>query len=158
MRGCRGRWRGALDTWVSGTYTTYRTTPTGPLCVAIAAAFNGAPDAFRDAVLWWSGAMGVPATPTVEGSTVHFSLCARGATSTLPPKPTVSTTLAIVIESSAVTAGEDTPGDVRRMLCAARRVIDDPTLAPILQAEVTSPEQDATVQRSFMAAAAACST
>lgn len=150
--------RGALDTWVSGTYTTYRGTPTGPLCVAIAAAFNGPPDAFRDAVMWWSGAMGTPATPTVDGSTVHFTLCARGATSTLPPEPTVSTTLAIVIESAAVTAGTDSPADVRMMLCAARKVIDDPTLAPILKAEATSPEQDATVQQSFMAAAAACRT
>jgi hypothetical protein len=150
--------RGALDTWVSGTYTTYRMTPTGPLCVAIAAAFNGPPDTFRDAVLWWTGAMGAPATPTVEGSTVHFSLCARGATSTLPPEPSVSTTLAIVIESAAVTTGTDSPADVRMMLCAARKVIDDPSLAPILKAQATSPEQDATVQKSFMAAAAACTT
>ncbi len=148
--------RGSLDTWVSGTYTTYRTAPDGPLCVAIAAAFNGPPEVFRDAVLWWSGAMGMPATPTIEASTVHFSLCARGAASTLPPKPAVSTTLAILIEAAAVPPDADTPQKVQSMLCAARKVIDDAALAPLLQAATSTPEQDATVQRAFMEAAASC--
>ena len=148
--------RGALDTWVSGTYTTYRATPTGPLCVAIAAAFSDRPEVFRDAVMWWSGAMGVPTTATLDGSTVHFSLCARGPASTLPPKPVVSTTLAIVIEAAAVPSEADTPQKVQSMLCAARKVIDDPGLAPLLQAATTTPDQDATLQRAFMEAAASC--
>jgi hypothetical protein len=148
--------RGALDTWVSGTYTTYRASPSGPLCVAIAAAFSGSPEVFRDAVLWWSGAMGFPTTAAIDDRTVHFSLCARGATSTMPPKPLVSTTLAIVIESAAVPTEADTPKKVQSMLCAARKVIDDPQLAPLLQAASTTPEQDATLQRAFMVAAASC--
>jgi hypothetical protein len=148
--------RSALDNWVGGTYTSYRSGPSGPLCVAIAAAFDGPADRFADAVIWWTTAMGSPSTPIVNGQYVTFSLCARGASGALPPQPAVSTTTAILVEATSVAPAGDTPSEVQTLLCAARTVIDDPALAPAFRAGPSVIEKDANVSRRFMTAAAAC--
>jgi hypothetical protein len=148
--------RSALDHWVGGTYTSYRTSPSGPLCVAIAAVFDGPGDRFADAVIWWTTAMGAAATPVVNGQYVTFSVCARGASGALPPQPQVSTTTAILVEANSVPADADTPGKVQTLLCAARTVIDDPALAPTFHAGPVVIAQNATMSQRFMAAAAAC--
>lgn len=149
--------RSALDHWAGGTYTSYRSSPTGPLCLAIAAAFDGPADRFADAVIWWTTAMGAPATPVLNGQYVTFSLCARGASGALPPQPVVSTTTAILVEATSVAPAVDTPSEVQTLLCAARTVIDDPALAPAFRAGPSVIEKDANVSRRFMSAAAACS-
>jgi hypothetical protein len=148
--------RTALDHWIGGTYTSYRTTPTAPLCVAIAAAFDTSAEQFADAVIWWTAAMGSPATPVVDGQRVSFSVCARGANGAVPPQPAVSTTTAILVEANAVPPEADTPSKVQTLLCAARTVIDDPALAPAFSAGPPAVDKDAALQQRFMLAAAAC--
>jgi hypothetical protein len=149
--------RSALDSWAGGSYTSYRTTPRGPLCVAIAAAFDGPADRFAEAVTWWTAAMGRPATPLVNGQLVTFSICARGVGGTLPPEPAVSTTSAILVETSSVpSAAADTPAKVQTLLCAVRTVIDDPALAPVISAGPAVVAKDANVLKRFLNAAATC--
>ncbi len=148
--------RSALDHWIGGTYTSYRDTPTSPLCLAVNTAFEMSAEQFADAVIWWTAAMGSPATPVVDGQRVSFTVCARGASGALPPQPTVSTTTAILVEANAVPPEADTPAKVQTLLCAARTVIDDPALAPAFKSGPPVVDANATLQQRFMLAAAAC--
>lgn len=150
--------RSSLDTFAGAGYTSYRYGEQGPLCVAAAVQFDGSPQPFADALRWWAGASGSTAVPEVEGNTVSFEACARGAAATTPPTPVITPSRAVVIENSLVPVGAEVGGvrDVAPFLCAARALIDDPLIAPILVAAAPTPDQLVAVDTARNDALRAC--
>ena len=136
--------RGALDSLSGAAFVPYRTTADGPLCAAVSAQFTTDPHRFADAVTWWAGASGSTARPTVSGNTVSFDACPRGRTAPTPPKPTVSTTTALLVENAAIPHTVRDAAAATPFLCAARQLVDDPSGARVLSnAHRSAAEKDA---------------
>ena len=149
--------RGSLDTLAGAAFTTYRHTKTGPLCMTAAVQFDGSPQPFADALLWWAGASGSGSIPTVTGNQVSFESCVRGA-APAPPVPVISPSQAVIIENSTVPVGAEVDGvrDVLPFLCTARSLIDNPNIAPLLVKQDLSAGELAAVDAARNDALRAC--
>ena len=147
--------RSALDHWQAAAYTSYHKVPGGPLCVTVSTALEGDTTTFVAAVTWWSAVIGSPTRPFERDGTVTFEVCARGATGTNPPPPVVQPTTAMLLENSAVPSTANDLATAGAHLCAARTVIDDPNMAPLLTV-LRSPEQQAQVEAALAAARVTC--
>ena len=147
--------RSALDHWQSAAYTSYRKVPGGPLCVSVSTALEGDTTTFVAAVTWWSATIGSPTRPFERDGTVTFEVCARGATGANPPPPAVQPTTAMLLENAAVPPTANDLASATPHLCAARQVIDDPNVGPLLTV-MRSPEQQARVDAALAAARATC--
>ena len=147
--------RSAVDHWQSAAYTSYRKVPGGPLCVSVTTALEGETDTFVAAVTWWAATIGSPTRPFERDGMVTFEVCARGATGANPPAPVVQPTTAMLLENSAVPPTANDIATAAPHLCAARTVIDDPNIAPLLTV-LRSPQQQAQVDAALATARATC--
>jgi hypothetical protein len=154
-----GMARGSLDTFTGAAYTTYRQGENGPLCMTAVVEFDGDPQPFATALLWWAGASGSAAVPTLVGNQVTFEACVRGTDATSPPIPVISPSRAVLIENAAVPVGSEVDGlrNVAPFLCTARAMIDDPNIAPLLVKPSLAPEETAAVEAARDNALRACS-
>jgi hypothetical protein len=150
--------RGSLDTLSGAAFTTYRYGELGPLCMTAVAQFDGSPQPFADALLWWAGASGSKVAPIIEGNLVTWEACARGATAPSPPVPVISPSRAVIIENAAVPVGSEVDGvrNVAPFLCTARAMIDNPNIAPLLVKPFPSPDEVAAVDAARNAALTTC--
>lgn len=158
----------ALLGWVDGTYTTYRTTPDGPLCAAVAVMVPSTDSAETlSAFTFWTTAMGSTGVPEVEAGTfaatgsdsadtVHVQLCERGATAPIAPPPVVTTVAAMMFERSLVPVGKANFVQVRTELCTAAALIDDPVSAPLVALTARDAAQAAQLDALMATARQAC--
>ena len=151
--------RGALDHWSTGSYTAYRRAADNTLCLSVVTAFDGAPDGFATAVGWWAIASGSTATPVIDGHTVTFQACARGAAATNPPFPAIGPSTEIILEDSAVkTSGATDLPTAAPALCVIRAVIDNAVAAPLLPRATLTPLEQAVVDQARASARQTCGT
>lgn len=149
--------RGALDHWSSGRYTAYRQPGDATLCVSASATFDAAPTAFATALTFWATAAGSTAQPHVEGNTVVFRVCDRGATAKNPPFPVIGPTNEIWFENAAIPATGVTGLPAAAIyLCTARAVIDNMAVAPLLAKGALAPAQQALVDQARASALGRC--
>lgn len=152
--------RAALDGWGTGWSTSYETAD-DVVCFAGKVAFDDgkASARFHEAIEAWGTAMGSAVDVHLNGATVRFEACDRGADATPTPEPIISPMFALSLEHDAISlAGTDpTPAQIEGYRCFAATLIDDPVAAPLLatQEEFTA-EQDATFTSLTDAAAETC--
>ena len=150
----------AVLVWLDGTYTTYRATPGGPLCAAVAVMVPTTATTYVvEAFTFWSTAMGAPVAPEVEtatvvsnlpgadpgdtADTVRMTLCARDPAAPVAPAPIVPTIDAMLFERSLVPAGVHTFDVALPSLCTAAILIDDPVSAALLMVPTRDAAQEA---------------
>ncbi|MFZ4719620.1 MAG: hypothetical protein ACOYMR_09360 [Ilumatobacteraceae bacterium] len=159
--------RPALDTWVGGVFTTYRTTAGAPLCAAVRMRSTVPGETLATVVTWWSAAMGAPATPAVEGGEVAFTVCARGKGAPEPPKAAVPTTVAVELEITTVpkeliptgpapAVADPARPSLGQYLCVARTMVDDPALGPLITQAFPTAQQQATIDKGTATAVRHC--
>jgi hypothetical protein len=138
--------RDPLDDWSGGARVAYQ--QGDQICIAFAAQFSSdrASLLFADAIKQWGAASGTNAVATPAGGAVTFSSCERGSAAVEPPHPTLLPSLAVRAEISFLDGFTDKPLpigiDVGIGHCAARKMIDDPVIAPLWsKPEITDDER-----------------
>ncbi len=148
--------RGALDSLEGAAFVPYRATVDGPVCATIVAQFAADPTTFADAITWWAGASGSAAQPIVSRNTVSFDACPRGRKAPTPPAPTVSTTTALLAENNAIPQTVRDAAAATPYLCAARHLVDDPSVAHILSSAKRSAAEQKALDASLANARRGC--
>lgn len=146
-------WRDArtpFDTWTGGGYVSYRTGDPATLCFTAAAHFSSSAGAaaFRQAVSEWASASGSTAAPTTENMTVQFEACQRPKGAPAPPQAAFSTAENVMIEHALLGDQSDPSSpDAAIERCVARRLIDDPAMAPLFVVDTLSADQHTTLDQ-----------